>query len=124
MKKISTILIILTLLCGSFCGCDTQMTSGSNTKQSSVRTSTVTTSIDPEASATRALYLHFLAYADIYDAVPEKTKYTITSTESRGSNGWWVYGKYWLYDKYGECVRSDKFKVSVNSNGHGSVEEF
>ena len=123
MKKIVCILLVICVL---LIGCNdrTERRRGGDDEETVEVTTSTSRVVDPEYSALEGLYSYVTAYRDIYDAIPEKTKYNITSIENCGADGWIVYGKCWLYDEYGDCVRSAKFEIAVRPSGSAHINEF
>lgn len=51
------------------------------------------------------------------------TRYSVGSITGSGSSGYTVYGKYYLYDKYGDMARARNFSVKVQSDGSVSTDD-
>ncbi len=118
MRKVFCLLLVLAV-CFCLCAC------GSNESETNTGSTTnELTKEKAESLATQALY-HGLVihYSGNYLVNVENTTYKVASITGSSTEGYTVYGKYTLYDNYGNLDEIQEFKIHVDSDFTTKIEK-
>ena len=131
MKKTIAFILVL-VLCIGLCACSSP--APTETVNTNPTTNDVTTSYDDsyqddlhqedyltkdeaEQAALRSMKIYVnLYYGQLYNS--SATRYSVSTITGSSSNGYTVYGKFYLYDYYGDLCKSKKFSIFVRSDGY------
>ena len=128
MKKALS-LILAYVLCLSLCACgssnaaDYEYNTTENNSNYDRYEDDYLSVAEAEQKALRWLYFELdSCFGDHYDI--SATRYSVGAITGSSSQGYTVYGKYYLYDNYGNLKKAYNLSVKVNNDGSYSSDLF